>query len=32
LSDLLLCSTKTGFGIKELWAQIIARAEEKTAP
>jgi GTP-binding protein len=30
LSELLLCSTKTGSGIKELWAQIMARAEEKT--
>ena len=27
LSDILLCSTKTGFGIKDLWAQILARAE-----
>jgi len=29
LSELLLCSTKTGAGVKELWAQILSRAEEK---
>jgi GTP-binding protein len=29
LSDLLLCSTKTGFGIKDLWAQILSRAESQ---
>ena len=28
LSEILLCSTKTGFGLKELWAQILTRAEE----
>jgi hypothetical protein len=28
LSDLLLCSTKTGVGLKELWARILSRAEE----
>jgi hypothetical protein len=31
LSDLLLCSTKTGIGLKELWAQILTRAK-KTPP
>ncbi len=29
LEDLLLCSTKTGFGIKELWAQILERTGPK---
>ena len=29
LSDLLLCSTKTGSGVKDLWTQILSRAEEK---
>jgi GTP-binding protein len=28
LDELLLCSTKTGFGLKELWARILSRAEE----
>ena len=28
LSDILLCSTKTGVGLKELWARILSRAEE----
>jgi GTP-binding protein len=28
LSEILLCSTKTGVGIKELWTQILTRAEE----
>jgi GTP-binding protein len=28
LDQILLCSTKTGFGIKDLWAQILSRAEE----
>jgi GTP-binding protein len=28
LSDLLLCSAKTGSGIKELWTQVLSRAEE----
>jgi GTP-binding protein len=27
LSEILLCSSKTGFGIKELWTQILGRAE-----
>ena len=27
LSEILLCSSKTGFGIKELWTQILARAD-----
>jgi GTP-binding protein len=27
LSELLLCSSKTGYGTKELWAQILSRAE-----
>ena len=27
-SEILLCSTKTGFGLKELWARILSRAEE----
>jgi hypothetical protein len=26
LSEILLCSTKTGSGLKELWAQILAHA------
>ena len=26
LTDMLLCSAKTGTGIKELWAQILSRA------
>jgi GTP-binding protein len=26
LSDLLLCSTKTGSGVKDLWTQILSRA------
>ena len=29
LEDLLLCSTKTGYGIKELWAQILERTGPK---
>jgi GTP-binding protein len=29
LSEVLLCSAKTGSGLKELWAQILTRAEEK---
>ena len=29
LTDLLLCSTKTGNGVKDLWTQILSRAEEK---
>jgi GTP-binding protein len=28
LSEILLCSSKTGYGIKELWTQILGRAEE----
>jgi GTP-binding protein len=28
LSELLLCSTKTGLGTKELWTQILSRAEQ----
>jgi GTP-binding protein len=28
LNEILLCSTKTGYGLKELWAQILARAEK----
>ena len=28
-SEVLLCSSKTGYGIKELWTQILVRAEEK---
>ena len=28
-SDILLCSSKTSYGIKELWEQILSRAEEK---
>jgi GTP-binding protein len=28
LSDLQLCSAKTGSGLKELWARILSRAEE----
>src|ERR1700685_4523410 len=31
LTDLLLCSAKTGSGLKELWTQILSRAEEKTS-
>jgi GTP-binding protein len=31
LSELLLCSAKTAFGIKELWALLLASAEEFTA-
>jgi GTP-binding protein len=31
LDEILLCSTKTGFGIKELWAEILSRVEEKPA-
>jgi GTP-binding protein len=27
LSEILLCSSKTGAGVKELWAQILARTE-----
>ena len=29
LRELLLCSTKTGSGVKDLWTQILSRAEEK---
>jgi GTP-binding protein len=29
LSEVLLCSAKTGSGLKELWARILTRAEEK---
>jgi GTP-binding protein len=29
-SDVLLCSTKTGYGIKELWGQILSRTKEKS--
>jgi GTP-binding protein len=29
LNEILLCSAKTRDGLKELWAQIMARAEEK---
>jgi GTP-binding protein len=28
LTDVLLCSVKTGSGLKELWTQILSRAEE----
>src|SRR6201986_125265 len=28
LSEILLCSSKTGYGIKDLWTQILVRAEE----
>jgi GTP-binding protein len=28
LSEIVLCSAKTGDGLKELWAQILTRAEE----
>ena len=28
LSEILLCSSKTGYGTKELWAQILSRAGE----
>jgi GTP-binding protein len=28
LSEMLLCSSKTGYGIKELWTQILGRTEE----
>ena len=31
LSNLLLCSTKTGFGIKELWSEIHTRTEAARA-
>jgi GTP-binding protein len=31
LSEVLLCSAKTGSGLKELWAQILTRAEETTS-
>jgi GTP-binding protein len=31
LNEVLLCSSKTGYGIKELWAEIMSRAEEKPA-
>ena len=27
LSEILLCFAKTGFGVKELWARILSRAE-----
>src|ERR1700734_2568267 len=30
LSEILLCSTKTGVGLKELWARILSRAEESS--
>ncbi len=30
LSEILLCSSKTGFGIKDLWTQILGRAEGST--
>jgi GTP-binding protein len=29
LDEILLCSAKTGAGVKELWAQILSRAEEE---
>jgi GTP-binding protein len=29
LDEILLCSSKTGFGMKELWAEILSRVEEK---
>jgi GTP-binding protein len=29
LSEILMCSTKTGAGIKDLWTEILSRAEEK---
>ena len=29
LSEVLLCSAKTGSGLKELWARILTQAEEK---
>jgi GTP-binding protein len=31
LDEVLLCSSKTGYGIKELWAEILSRVEEKPA-
>jgi GTP-binding protein len=31
LSEILLCSAKTGDGLKDLWAQILAIAEEKSS-
>ncbi len=30
LSEIVLCSSKTGFGVKELWGRILARAEESS--
>jgi GTP-binding protein len=29
LSEILMCSTKTGAGIKDLWTEILSRAEEE---
>jgi GTP-binding protein len=29
LDEVLLCSSKTGYGIKELWTEILSRVEEK---
>jgi GTP-binding protein len=31
LNEILLCSTKTGYGVKELWAEIMSRVEGKPA-
>ena len=31
LTDLMLCSAKTGNGLKELWAQILSLAEQKSS-
>jgi GTP-binding protein len=31
LSEILLCSSKTGYGIKDLWTQILSRAEENSS-
>jgi hypothetical protein len=29
LSEILLCSVKTGSGVKDLWTQILSRTEEE---
>jgi GTP-binding protein len=31
LNEILLCSTKTGYGVKELWAEIMSRVEGNPA-
>jgi len=31
LNEVLLCSAKTGAGLKELWAEILAIAQEKSS-